>query len=112
MSLMTERITLHLRAQQVGTDPFGEPLYGDPEEVSGIPAWWEPAGSTEDLTDREQITESYWVYTGDYRLQASSEVTLHSVGRDIRCELSPPQPTPAGFELDGFVRALATRTAG
>jgi hypothetical protein len=111
MSLMTERITLHLRATKTGEDPFGNPIYGPPQVVEGVPAWWEPAGSTEDLAAAEQVTESYWVYTEDTRITYADEVTLHGP-RDIRCNLTPPQWQPHGFLVPGFHRVLATAVSG
>jgi hypothetical protein len=85
VSLLTERVTLHLRGQQTGEDPMGDPIYSPPTDVPDVPAWWEPAGSSEDLASAAQVTRSYWLYTEDTRITAADAVTLHGPV-DVRAE--------------------------
>jgi len=108
---MTEHITLHLRSQQTGEDEMGEPIYSDPVDVPGVDAWWEPAGSEEDVAAAEQVLRRYWVYTEDTRITAADAVTLHGP-TDVRCELAPPQWQPGGFLVPGFIRVLVTAVSG
>ena len=108
---MTERVTLHLQGQQTGEDPFGDPIYSPATDVPNVPAWWEPAGSSEDLASAAQVTRSYWLYTEDTRITAADAVTLHGPV-DVRAELAPPQWQPGGYEVPGFMRVLVTAVNG
>jgi hypothetical protein len=111
MSLFTEKITLHLRAGMTGEDAFGDPIYSPATDVPDVAAWWEPAGSSEDLASAEQVTRSFWVYTENAQITAADAVTLHGP-TDVRCELAPPQWQPGGFTVPGYMRALATAVTG
>ena len=111
MTLMTEHVTLHLRAQQTGEDAMGEPIFDPPQDVPGVDAWWEPAGSEEDTAAAEQVTRKYWLYTEDTRITHADAVTLHGP-TDIRCELAPPQWQPGGYLVPGFMRVLVTDVSG
>jgi hypothetical protein len=111
VGLMTHRITLHLRAVQSGEDAMGEPIYDPPQDVDGVPAWWEMAGSVEDVAAAEQVLLRYWLYTEDTRITAADQVTLHGVV-DVRCDLAPPQHQPSGFVVDGYTRVLVTAVSG
>ena len=108
---MSHRITLHLRPEKTGEDAFGEPVYGEPQDVPHVPAWWEMAGSEEDVAAAEQVLRRYWVYTEDVRVTYADQITLHGVV-DLRCDLAPPQHQPGGFIVDGYTRVLATAVSG
>lgn len=111
MSLFDQKLTAHLRSTPIGRDEFNEPVYGDPTDLE-LPAWWEPAGSTEDLAAAEQYTERYWVYVEDPRITGADSVTLHGAV-DLRCEvIGNPGLQPPGVLVGGFARLLVEAVTG
>ncbi|MBW8171796.1 hypothetical protein K0651_01870 [Ornithinimicrobium sp. Arc0846-15] len=110
--LLSETITLRLRAQAESEDRYKDPVYGPPEVIHDVAAWWEPAASDEQEARSEMTRERYWVYTEDNRLTYADQVVLHGSPEDLLCDCAPPLQQPGGLIVDGFVKVLVERHTG
>lgn len=63
--MFTQTVTFIRRGAVSGHDDMGEPILGEDTAVD-VPAWYEPAGSTEDTAAAQQVVTGFMVYTPQY----------------------------------------------
>lgn len=112
MNLMTETCTLVVRGAPTGDyDSYGNPVFGDPERVES-PCWYEPRGSSEDTTAKDQQIYGYWVYLPlDAPLAAVDSVELSGL-TDVFQVVGETAKQPGGFIVPGFQKAAVEKVSG
>lgn len=111
--LMTQTATFIRRGSSVGVDDLGEPIYS-PEAGVDVPAWYEPAGSSEDTAAAEQVVTGYTVYVPNWvrsEFAAADRVVLDfdPVEFEVVGEIGF---VPDGFIAQGYCVARLERVQG
>lgn len=112
MSLMTETCVLRFSGGPTGGyDGYGNPVVG-PSRDESWPCWFEPRGSSEDTSAKDQQVYGYWVYlplgaplrASDAVLLPGEEGSFQVIGEVAR--------QPGGFIVEGFQKAAVERVTG
>lgn len=111
MNLMTEECILRFRGQATDEDDD----YGNPIIVPGRdepwPCWYEPRGSTEDTSAKDQQIHGYWLYLPLCApLRAADAVVLEGLGTFQVIGNAARQP--GGFTVPGFLKAAIEQVTG
>lgn len=110
MNLFTEECTLRIRGH--ATDERNE--YGNPIMAPGrdelSPCWYEPRGSTEDTSAKDQQIYGYWLYVPLWTpLAAVDAVALDGVTYKV---IGEPARQPGGFIVQGYLKVALERVTG
>lgn len=114
-ALATETITIVNRVQETDGlgdpvyDSYGEPVWGEPEEIDVAGCSVQPRGTSEALSDQEHVT-TLWKLWGPVGmpLYSTSQVRAHGVLYDVSGD---PQTWHSGLSLD-HTEAELTRWTG
>ena len=110
MSMFIQSCHLRIKGAPTGDyDDYGNPTFFPPNLVP-YPCWFEPRGSFEDTTEREQQIDGYWIYLPiDAPLAAADGVVL--MGDDYEV-IGEPGVQPGGLLVEGFIKAALERVRG
>jgi hypothetical protein len=122
MNLMTEPVGLRLRGAAIPGeyDDYGNQVYG-PGTTAVHYGWYEPRGSGEDTSAKEQQIDGYWVCLAlDAPLSSADAVVLFGTvqedgqmaGGDEYKVVGEPGRQPGGFIVPGFIKAAVERIRG
>lgn len=111
--LFSQTATFISRGEATGEDDMGEPIYA-PEVGVDVPAWYEIADSTEDVSAAEQVVTGYTLYVPNWlksEFGAADKVLLdfdpteYEVVGDIGY-------VPDGFITEGYCLAKIEKVKG
>jgi hypothetical protein len=107
---MTETVTIRTPGPPTGEyDDYGNPKAGQPAEAVW-PCWYEPRGSSEDTSAKDQQIDGYWLYLPlSAPLTAAGTVILAGAEYQV---VGEPGRQPGGFLVPGFLKAAVERTRG
>lgn len=112
MSLMTETCVLRFSGGPTGEyDGYGNQVVG-PSRDESWPCWFEPRGSSEDTSAKDQQIYGYWVYLPlDAPLAAVDSVKLSGLTGVFQV-VGETAKQPGGFIVPGFQKAAVERVTG
>ncbi|WP_417220508.1 hypothetical protein [Arthrobacter sp.] len=111
MNLMTETCVLRFRGKPIPGefDDYGNPVIGPPRDETW-PCWYEPRGSTEDTSAKDQQIYGYWVYLPlSAPLKGADAVVVEGDEHQV---VGEPGRQPGGFIVDGFQKAAIEKVGG
>lgn len=110
MNLMTQECILRFRGGPTGAeDDFGNPVIG-PSRDETWPCWYEPRGSSEDTSAKDQQLYGYWVYLPlTAPLKAADAIVLEGEAHQV---IGEPARQPGGFIVQGYQKAAIERATG
>ena len=110
MNLMTESCILRFRGGPTGeVDDFGNPVIG-PSRDETWPCWYEPRGSSEDTSAKDQQLYGYWVYLPlTAPLKSADAVVLEGETHQV---IGEPARQPGGFIVQGYQKAAVELVTG
>lgn len=111
MSLMTEQCILRFRGHATDVeDDYGNPVIA-PGRDEPWPCWYEPRGSSEDTSAKEQQIHGYWVYLPlEAPLRAVDAIVLEGLG--VYQVVGETARQPGGFITPGFQKAAIEKVTG
>ena len=111
MNLFTETCTLRNQGAELPGefDDYGNAKRA-PATDAEEPCWYEPRGSSEDTSAKDQQVDGYWLYL---RLEApiTADTTVALAGAEYQV-VGEPGRQPGGFIVPGFTKAALERTRG
>lgn len=109
-SLFTETVTVRRAGGETGEyDEYGLPITSPPTDVV-LPAWYEPRGSSEDVTAKEQQNNGYWLYMQrGHDVDAQDQVLIEGDWYEVDGE---PGRVPNAFILSGYMSVALKRVTG
>lgn len=111
MSLMTEECILRIRGHATDEkDDFGNPIIA-PGRDEQWPCWYEPRGSTEDTSAKDQQIHGYWLYLPLLApLRAADAVLIEGLGTfEV---VGKPARQPGGFLVPGYFKVALEEVTG
>lgn len=109
--MYTETSTIVQRGEQTGTDRYGRPVYGPPQQVHA-PCWYRYSTGEEDVRRGEQYTAGYFIQwpANYYALVRACDSVRLDIG-EFEID-GPPGFQPDGFAIKGYVQAKLVEATG
>lgn len=110
MMLFTETCELEFKGAPTGDyDDYGNPTYF-PNNLAAQACWYEPRGSNEDTSEKDQQIFGYWLYLPlDAPLAAADSVKLMGISYQV---IGEPGIQPGGFITPGFIKVALEKVTG